>query len=422
MRQPLAARWTRTSSAASRSARRSPARSARGTRARRDGLGGWSLSDHHAYDPVERALHRGDGSTVRAEALPPVVRRARGHEQPRRRRRPRRRELPEGRRARHRGQHRLPRRLRPLARRQPLPATTASTATTSSASAATARSTSSPATAPRAATMTGDGGPAKDAGLGTVQALAAAPDGALIIASYDDDYDTKVIRRVSPGRLEDRDDRRQHATARRRSATASPRCEAHIGARQRHDRRARRHDLLDRALQPARRLEGPPAQARAGRHRHDRRGRRRQAAPRTARPRPRSRSAATRSGVAIGADGSIYVALGRTRRRSCGSTPTGRATRFAGKGVHNERGADRAGRPGGRVLHRRRRTRSPPPTTARSTSARSATTSRPSELGDPARSTRTASCSSTPAACAAPAAPAASTARARPASACRTTR
>src|SRR3954454_15356646 len=38
-----------------------------------DGLRGWTLSEHHAYDPVERALHRGDGSTTRAEALPPVV-------------------------------------------------------------------------------------------------------------------------------------------------------------------------------------------------------------------------------------------------------------------------------------------------------------------------------------------------------------
>jgi len=41
-------------------------------------------------------------------------------------------------------------------------------------------------------------GPAKDAGLGNVQALAAAPDGALIIASYDGDFDTEVLRRVSP--------------------------------------------------------------------------------------------------------------------------------------------------------------------------------------------------------------------------------
>ena len=31
--------------------------------------------------------------------------------------------------------------------------------------------------------MTGDGGPAKDAGLGVVSALAATPDGSLLIAS-----------------------------------------------------------------------------------------------------------------------------------------------------------------------------------------------------------------------------------------------
>ena len=71
--------------------------------------------------------------------------------------------------------------------------------------------------------MTGDGGPAKNAGLGIVQALAAAPDGALIIASYDGDYDTEVIRRVVAGRLEDRDDRGQRGPPRRRSATASRR-------------------------------------------------------------------------------------------------------------------------------------------------------------------------------------------------------
>ena len=46
--------------------------------------------------------------------------------------------------------------------------------------------------------MTGDGGPAKDAGLGIVSALAAAPDGSLLIASYSDDNYAKVIRRVSP--------------------------------------------------------------------------------------------------------------------------------------------------------------------------------------------------------------------------------
>ena len=116
-----------------------------------DGLGGWSLYDHHAYDPVERALHRGDGATIRAEALPPVVQKLAGTTNTGVGSRPRRRELPEGRRS------SRPRptsttwattSARPTATST---STTASTATTSSASAATARSTCSPATAPRAA-------------------------------------------------------------------------------------------------------------------------------------------------------------------------------------------------------------------------------------------------------------------------------
>jgi len=37
------------------------------------GLGGWSLNVQHAYDPVTRTLHRGDGTTVQAEALSPIV-------------------------------------------------------------------------------------------------------------------------------------------------------------------------------------------------------------------------------------------------------------------------------------------------------------------------------------------------------------
>jgi hypothetical protein len=32
------------------------------------GLGGWTLSVHHAYDPVERKLHKGDGSTTSTTA------------------------------------------------------------------------------------------------------------------------------------------------------------------------------------------------------------------------------------------------------------------------------------------------------------------------------------------------------------------
>ena len=76
---------------------------------------------------------------------------------------------------------------------------------------------------------TGDGGPAKNAGLGSVQPLAAAPDGALLIASYDGDYAPRDLPPGEPGRLEDRDiagtlDRQR--AARRRQAGASRRTSA----------------------------------------------------------------------------------------------------------------------------------------------------------------------------------------------------
>ncbi len=87
-----------------------------------NGLGGWSLSDHHAYDPVERALHRGDGATIRAEALPPVVDKVAGTTNTGVGSGRGGANYPKDGDARHRGQHRLHGRLRPLARRQPLPA------------------------------------------------------------------------------------------------------------------------------------------------------------------------------------------------------------------------------------------------------------------------------------------------------------
>lgn len=37
-------------------------------------IGGWSLSSHHVYDPDGRALYRGDGRTLRAEAFLPALR------------------------------------------------------------------------------------------------------------------------------------------------------------------------------------------------------------------------------------------------------------------------------------------------------------------------------------------------------------
>ena len=250
------ARWTRTSSAASRSGRRSRARSARGTRGPTDGLGGWTLYDHHAYDPVERALRRGDGSTDARRGAAAGRGDDRGHD----------RsgvgggrgvgQLPEGRRAGRRGQHRLPRRLRALARRQPVLHNGLNRNDIFRDVSRDGKIYLFAGNGTKGGALTGDGGPAKNAGLGTVQALAAAPDGALIIASYDSDYDTESFRR---GRRTARRSRRIAGTLNRQAplGDGKPAREAHIGDRQRHDRRARRHDLLDRALQPARRLEGP---------------------------------------------------------------------------------------------------------------------------------------------------------------------
>ena len=213
-----------------------------------DGLGGWTLSDHHAYDPVERALHRGDGSTTRAEALPPIVKTLAGT-------RPAASAPAAARAATSRRTARPP--TTPTSttsattcarRTATCTSTTGSTATTSSVSAATASSTCSRATA-KGGSLSGDGGPAKDAGLGTVQALAAAPDGALIIASYDNDNDT----RASAGSRPDGSKIETIAGTTNRQAPLGDGKPAQGGAhrrRRRHDRRARRHDLLDRALQP----------------------------------------------------------------------------------------------------------------------------------------------------------------------------
>ena len=114
--------------------------------------------------------------------------------------------------------------------------------------------------------------------------------------------------------------------------------------RQRHDRRARRHDLLDRALQPARQLEGPPAQARAGRHRHHRRGRRRQAARERQRRRPRSRSAPTPRAWRS-APTARSTSRCSTRRRSSGSTRPAASSASRARASRTS-AADRAGPPG----------------------------------------------------------------------------
>ena len=37
-----------------------------------DGLGGWTLNVHHGYDPSEQVVHKGDGSSIRADTLGPL--------------------------------------------------------------------------------------------------------------------------------------------------------------------------------------------------------------------------------------------------------------------------------------------------------------------------------------------------------------
>ena len=37
-----------------------------------DGLGAWTLNVHHGYDPSEQVVHKGDGSTIRADTLGPL--------------------------------------------------------------------------------------------------------------------------------------------------------------------------------------------------------------------------------------------------------------------------------------------------------------------------------------------------------------
>ena len=121
------------------------------------------------------------------------------------------------------------------------------------------------------------------------------------------------------------------------------------------------------------RLEGPPAQARAGRDRHDGRGRRRQGRPRTARPASEVALGSDPKGVAIGDDGSIYLALAY-EKKVVAHRPVRPRHPLRGQGRHNERGGSSpaARRPSPTSTRRRRSPRAP---TAPSTSARPATTS-----------------------------------------------
>ena len=155
------------------------------------------MNEHHAYDPVERALRRGDGSTVRSEALPPVVETLAGND---------RSGVGGG-----RGSGNYPKDGAPANEsnidyladyvRSPDGNLYLHNGLNRNDIFRVSRDGKIylfAGNGTKGGAPTGDGGPAKNAGLGSVQQIAAAPDGALIIASYDGDYDTEIFRRVSP--------------------------------------------------------------------------------------------------------------------------------------------------------------------------------------------------------------------------------
>jgi RHS repeat-associated protein len=306
------------------------------------GLGGWSLSDHHAYDPVERALHRGDGSTVRAEALPPVVRGLAGT---------RGRGVGGG-----RGAENFPK--------------DGETATEANIDYLGDYVRSPDGTlylhnglnrndifrisrdgkiflfagnGAKGGNPTGDGGAAKDAGLGTVSALATTPDGALLIAGYGDNYETQQIRRVSPdgAKIETI---AGNANRQAPLGDGKPAREAHLGLI---------NDMVgapDGSIYWVERYSGINGW----------KGRLRRIGPdgivttvagagdiapsTTGTPAADIKLGNDPRGVALGPDGSIYIALG-LEKMVVRITPDGTATRFAGKGVRTETGTIEPGRP-----------------------------------------------------------------------------
>ena len=305
-----------------------------------DGLGGWSLNEHHAYDPVERALRRGDGSTVRSEALPPVAETLAGND---------RSGVGGG-----RGSGNYPKDGAPANEanidyladyvRSPdgnLYLHNGLNRNDIFRVSRDGKISLFAGNGTKGGAPTGDGGPAKSAGLGSVQQLAAAPDGALIIASYDGDYDTEIFRRVSP----DGSKIETIAGTLDRSAPlgdGKPAREAHIGI------------VNDLIVAP----DGTIYWTERYSQRGGWKGRLRKVAPdgivttvagggdklpENGTPAAETTLGNDPKGLAIGNDGSIYIAQ-PYEKKVTRIDPSGRTFRFAGKGVYNERGRIESGR------------------------------------------------------------------------------
>jgi RHS repeat-associated protein len=169
-----------------------------------------------------------------------------------------------------------------------------------------------------------------------VSQLAASPDGSLLISSYSDDMYASVIRRVSPdgSKIETI---AGNATARTAPlGDGKPALEAHIGA------------VNDMTVAP----DGTIYWVERYSATNNWKGRLRKLAPdgivttvagagdkvaENGNPAAEVALGSDPKGVAIGPDGSIYVALG-FEKKVVKIDPAGNTTRFAGKGVSTERG------------------------------------------------------------------------------------
>ena len=147
----------------------------------------------------------------------------------------------------------------------------------------------------------------------------------------------QVIRRVSP------DGAKIETIAGNATARTAPLGDGKPALRgphrrgQRHDGRPRRHDLLGRALQRDQQLEGPPAQARAGRHRHHRRRRRRQGR-RERQPGRRGRARQRPEGRRDRRPTARSTSRSASRRRSSRSIPPATPPASRARASRNERG------------------------------------------------------------------------------------
>jgi RHS repeat-associated protein len=302
-----------------------------------NGLGGWSLSEQHAYDSVERALHRGDGATIRAEALPPSVVKLAGTTNT---------GVGSG-----RGGSNYPKDGMPAVDanidymgdyvRSPdgnLYLHNSLNRNDIFRISRDGKISLFAGNGSKASEITGDGGPAKDAALGTVQALAAAPDGSLLIADYSIDNYANVIRRVTPDGSKIETIAGSATDRQRPLGDGKPGLQAHIG------------QVYDMTAAP----DGTIYWVERNSPTNGYKGLLRKLAPDgivttvagAGTTVPGLTGVAAKDitlggdprGVAIGADGSIYIATG-LEKSIVRIAPDGLATRFAGKGNRAERAA-----------------------------------------------------------------------------------